>query len=157
MRESKGSGSPNFDRKARKRMIEEDTGPQGVLVFRLHSAKDLQPADSNGLSDPYVLVRVPGTRTAPWRSRTIRKTLNPTWDEEHDFAGYLADIVSQPLELKVKPQRDADAEPTRPPADAGAHTPMLTECARLTPRRSTTLMCSPSTIRSAPSRCRSST
>ena len=95
------TASPDVDRQTRKRMIEEDSGPSGVLVFKLHSAKNLKAADSNGKSDPYVLVRVPGTRCNDWRSRTLRKTIDPTWNQEHDFPGYLADIVSQPLEIKV--------------------------------------------------------
>ena len=93
--------SPDFDRASRKKMIEEDSGPSGVLLFKLHHARNLKAADSNGKSDPYVLVRVPGTRTAPWRSKTCYKTLDPTWDQSHEFPGYLADIVSQPLEIKV--------------------------------------------------------
>jgi len=82
-------------------MIEEDTGPHGVLVFKLHSARDLKAADKNGLSDPYVLIKLPGQNVQPWRSRTIRKTLNPDWEQEHEFPGYLADLVRQPLELRV--------------------------------------------------------
>jgi hypothetical protein len=49
-------------------------------------AQDLAPADSNGLSDPYVTIAV-GTEIAPEDRQTLaqKKTLNPTWDEQFDF------------------------------------------------------------------------
>lgn len=78
---------------------EDASGPAGVLVFRLLNGKDLMPADSNGLSDPYALVRVAGSRT--WRSRVCRRTLNPNWHQEHEFEGYLADQVKKPIQIKI--------------------------------------------------------
>ena len=52
-------------------------------------AKDLQSADSNGLSDPYFkiphrqngVVDIPGKKN---RSKTIKKTLNPVWNHTFD-------------------------------------------------------------------------
>lgn len=46
--------------------------------MKLVRARDLRPADPNGLSDPYVLLSL-GSGKA--RSRTVLKTLNPVWNE----------------------------------------------------------------------------
>ena len=86
---------------SRKKMIEEDSGPEGVLVLRLVRARNLLPADSNGLSDPYVVARLRGSRLKAWRSPTRWKTLDPVWDVTHEFPGYLSDLASHPLELKI--------------------------------------------------------
>lgn len=86
---------------SRKKMIEEDSGPEGVLVFRLIRARNLIAADSNGYSDPYVVARLRGSRLQAWRSPTRWKTLNPDWDAVHEFPGYLSDLASYPLELKL--------------------------------------------------------
>lgn len=40
-------------------------------------ARDLKSADSNGLSDPYAKIYCNGR---PSKTKTIKKTLNPTWD-----------------------------------------------------------------------------
>lgn len=77
----------------------DDSGPLGVLVLHLESASGLRSADKNGLSDPYVTAKVAGNKT--WRSRTCFKTLDPNWYQTHEFPGYLADLVSQPLQLRV--------------------------------------------------------
>ena len=86
----------------KKKLIEEDSGPLGVLIFTLRNAKNLKAADSNGKSDPFVVVRLPGMPTLqPFKSKTKRRTLNPEWNQQHEFPGYLADIVRKPLELRV--------------------------------------------------------
>ena len=55
-------------------------------------ARRLQAADSNGLSDPYVVVKV-GSHSA--RSRTVLKSLEPHWNETMAFG---ADSVAEALE-----------------------------------------------------------
>ena len=96
-------------------MIEEDTGPEGVLVMRLLRAKDLVAADANGYSDPYCVVRLPGTRLKPWRSRTCKRTLNPSWDQTHEFAGYLSDLVAEPLDRMTSNHHTPNTGPTAHP------------------------------------------
>ena len=76
-----------------------DTSPAGVLIFTLHSGADLVSADSNGLSDPYCMVKVPCN--AVWRSRVIKRTLDPVWEHRHEFEGLLADLTSQPVRIRV--------------------------------------------------------
>ena len=51
----------------------------GVLEFKLSRGYDLVPKDSNGLSDPYVLVKY-GSRTM-FRSKVVKKSLNPEWNQ----------------------------------------------------------------------------
>ena len=46
-------------------------------------AKKLVPKDDNGLSDPYAIVECGKSK---FRTKTIYKTLNPTWNET--FKGY---------------------------------------------------------------------
>lgn len=53
--------------------------PRGVLEFQLSRGYDLIPKDSNGLSDPYVLVKY-GTRVM-FRSKVVKKSLNPEWNQ----------------------------------------------------------------------------
>ena len=78
---------------------DEPAGPMGVLVFELHNGRDLMIGDTNGLSDPYCLVRV---HNAPqWRSKTIYKTLNPDWDQKHEFEGFLKDLILKPMKIYV--------------------------------------------------------
>jgi hypothetical protein len=86
---------------SRKKIIEEESGPEGVLVLRLIRARNLVSADANGFSDPYVVARLRGSRLSAWRSPTRWKTLNPEWDVTHEFPGYLTDLASHPLELKI--------------------------------------------------------
>ena len=51
----------------------------GLLRIRLRSAENLAARDIWGTSDPYCVMSV-GASSA--RSRTIGRTLDPTWDEE---------------------------------------------------------------------------
>eukprot|EP00727_Mastigamoeba_balamuthi_P010898 m51a1_g6430 putative multiple c2 and transmembrane domain-containing protein 1-like isoform x2 (1566) ;mRNA; r:348362-357282 len=48
------------------------------VAITVAEARGIQPKDSNGLSDPYVLVRV-GDQKA--RTKTIKETLTPSWNE----------------------------------------------------------------------------
>ena len=80
-------------------LTDEPAGPIGVLVVTLLNGRDLVSADSNGLSDPYCLVRVHHSR--PWRSVTRFKTLNPDWNDKHAFEGYLEDQMRKPMSIHV--------------------------------------------------------
>ena len=53
-------------------------GSNGVLRVRLSHALGLRSMDRNGFNDPYVKLTV-GKKTV--KSKTIRKTLNPRWDQ----------------------------------------------------------------------------
>lgn len=55
------------------------SGNQGILELKILRGHDLVPKDSNGLSDPYVVVKY-GSQTM-FRSKVIKKSLNPEWNE----------------------------------------------------------------------------
>uniref|UniRef100_A0AC35TLG1 C2 domain-containing protein n=1 Tax=Rhabditophanes sp. KR3021 TaxID=114890 RepID=A0AC35TLG1_9BILA len=59
------------------------------LVINLISARNLRSADSNGFSDPYTKFHlIPGNAKATkLTSKTIKKTLNPDWNEEMIYYG----------------------------------------------------------------------
>jgi len=80
---------------------DDETGPVGALVFHLKRGTDLISADRNGLSDPFCVVRVHKAAVPSWRSRVRTKTLNPVWEQSHEFAGYREDMVSMPIRIKV--------------------------------------------------------
>ena len=88
----------------------KDLGTRGQLVVHIVGGAGLLSADSNGLSDPYVKVRLPKVGGGEHKKETkvIKKTLAPLWDERFYFPGKLADFVGQTLELKL---RDYDMGP----------------------------------------------
>ena len=61
----------------------------GVLRVRLHRARGLKNADSDGLSDPFVKLYLGEegifNHHEHHRSKTIQNTLNPEWDETFEF------------------------------------------------------------------------
>ncbi|CAJ1068541.1 multiple C2 and transmembrane domain-containing protein 1 isoform X4 [Xyrichtys novacula] len=58
---------------------------RGIVSISLIEGRNLQPMDTNGLSDPYVKFRMGHQK---YKSKTIPKTLNPQWREQFDFHLY---------------------------------------------------------------------
>ena len=76
-----------------------DASTRGKLTVHVVSGRGLKAQDSNGLSDPYCIVK-------PWgagkkRTRCVKHTLNPVWDEKIVFTGGLATFCKEPLQLRV--------------------------------------------------------
>ena len=59
--------------------IEETVMNTGILSLKLISASHLMAADRNGKSDPFVEVYIDGLKA--FKSRIIKKTLDPIWNE----------------------------------------------------------------------------
>jgi len=99
------SGPPRTTGRRVSREDEEDDDPSmrlkrhGTLTLHLQNARDLIKADFAGLSDPYVEITIPGQSKK--RCKTVRKTLNPDWDEKIDFEGVLEQLVSEDLLIEV--------------------------------------------------------
>ena len=70
----------------------------GTLGVTVLNATGLKAMDRNGFSDPYVKVSVAGVTK---KTKTMKKTLSPRWDEFMEFPGRLSDLIASPLELRV--------------------------------------------------------
>ncbi|KAJ1900317.1 Tricalbin-2 [Kickxella alabastrina] len=58
----------------------ESIADQGLVRLRIASATNLPAADKSGTSDPYVVALVDGVKV--WESQTLKKTLNPHWNQQ---------------------------------------------------------------------------
>ena len=71
---------------------------QGFLKIQLERANRLPSGDSNGLSDPYVILSAGGQTK---KSQTKWKTLEPEWNESITLSGTLGEFLRTGLSLKV--------------------------------------------------------
>lgn len=85
------------ERTIRKQPKVADLEAEGTLYVQLLKARNLPAADANGKSDPYVKLSLGEQKQ---RSRTIRKTLDPVWQNEvFAFYGVLGQLVVEPLKM----------------------------------------------------------
>src|SRR3989338_11224232 len=64
-----------------------ETKPISICVT-VHKGRGLPPRDSNGLSDPYVVLQY-GVNSA--KTKIVRKNLNPEWNETFNLGSLIAD------------------------------------------------------------------
>jgi Ca2+-dependent lipid-binding protein len=67
---------------------EDDVYPvMSKMELHLHiiEGRNLQSADANGLSDPYVNVFLTGNEKCVMRTRKVKETLNPKWNQHFAF------------------------------------------------------------------------
>lgn len=72
----------------------------GTLTVHIKRADDLIKADFRGLSDPYVVLKVPGQQLR--RSTTLKNTLTPYWDEKFEYECVLEMVVERSMTIEVR-------------------------------------------------------
>ena len=80
----------------------------GALKIHLKSATGLLSADANGLSDPYVVIQCGPDKKQEKKSKIIKETLEPVWNEKWTIKGKLQDFLTTGLYLRVMDSDDAD-------------------------------------------------
>lgn len=61
--------------------IKKDTNALGVFIITIHHAVGLTPQDSNGKSDPYMVLAYAKFGKPMYSTRIITGDLNPVWEE----------------------------------------------------------------------------
>ena len=77
-------------------LAEGGTAATGTLRVLLHRGVGLPAADLNGKSDPYVVALSGGVQR---KSKVVKATLDPIWNETLDLPGVLADFQASGLSL----------------------------------------------------------
>ena len=88
----------------RTQSIELNTEAKGELRVTVKGASGLKAADRSGFSDPYCKVMLGESKeieATAQKTKTIKKTLDPTWDETFRFPGTLKALANEQLLLKV--------------------------------------------------------
>ena len=70
----------------------------GTLRVHLQGAKELPPMDKDGGSDPYAKLSLLGQS---FRSKTVKKTLTPLWDQTFEFSCVRGALRTETLKLAV--------------------------------------------------------
>jgi Ca2+-dependent lipid-binding protein len=68
------------------------------MHIELLQAVGLKAADSNGQSDPYVVLCFLGKKH---KSKVVPKTLNPQWNQSFEFNGTLRELTTETCVLEV--------------------------------------------------------
>ncbi|NXD41461.1 RP3A protein, partial [Copsychus sechellarum] len=88
-----------------------------ALHCTINKAKGLKPMDHNGLADPYVKLHLlPGASKAnKLRTKTLRNTLNPTWNETLTYYGITdEDMIRKTLRLSLPAAWKSTQDPSLP-------------------------------------------
>ena len=88
----------------RTQSIELNTEAKGELRVTVKGASGLKAADRSGFSDPYCKVMLGESKeieATAQKTKTMKKTLEPTWDETFRFPGTLKALANEQLLLKV--------------------------------------------------------
>lgn len=74
----------------------------GTLTVTVQKATDLLACDLNGLSDPYVKMYLlpDSTKATKHKTKVIKKSLNPTWNESFDF-NVTQDMINENRRLHI--------------------------------------------------------
>lgn len=77
-------------------ILPADETEHGTLFVRLDCATDLAPMDTGGTSDPYFKLALGGMTQ---RSRTVKKNLNPRYEQVFQYRGVLGELLAKPLKV----------------------------------------------------------
>ncbi|XP_072044245.1 LOW QUALITY PROTEIN: protein kinase C-like [Amphiura filiformis] len=80
-------GSDHTERRGRIHVIAKVDNGGREMEVKIGEAKNLIPMDPNGLSDPYVKIKLIPDQSgkSKRKTKTIKSNLNPTWDETFKF------------------------------------------------------------------------
>merc|ERR1711933_633898 len=80
--------------------------PPPNVIIMIRGAKGLPPADPNGKSDPFCFCQLVGKDHTRFKTKVIKKTLDPIWDEECDdkyrYEGPTADTDGDRIYFEVR-------------------------------------------------------
>ena len=76
----------------------------GVLRVTVISAAGLMAGDKDGKSDAYAKVYLAAQPEVTKKTKVIKDTLDPVWNETFDFHGTLAEMMSAPIEVELSDQ-----------------------------------------------------
>ena len=68
------------------------------MNITLESASGLKAADSNGKSDPFIKFKL---NRKTQQSKTVKRTVDPVWNEDFTFCAKKGTLLAQPLEVSV--------------------------------------------------------
>eukprot|EP01084_Bolivina_argentea_P224468 379559_1 len=71
----------------------------GILNISVVCAQNLMAADSNGFSDPYAEIMINKNKNKKQKTKVIKKTVNPTWDEK--FVFHIKDPIHDFIHVNV--------------------------------------------------------
>jgi len=92
----------------RRMSVSGATESYGMLHIHVISANDIIAADSSGTSDPYV--KIMRGKKEIGKTKTIKKTLSPTWNEQ--FKVNLGEVLNQNITLIIKDHNNLMASKT---------------------------------------------
>lgn len=82
-------------------ICQDNSGSEDSVRITVVSASGLPAADSNGLSDPYAVLTLSTHPRKNLRTKTIKKTLSPSWDERFEWTGHRDELRGASCEVKV--------------------------------------------------------
>jgi len=81
------------------------------IKIRVAAGRELLGASSEGLSDPFCVLEVPGMRLKKSRTKVIKDSVNPEWDDEFFFDSGVVDAEEDVLRIKVMSDNGKDPIP----------------------------------------------
>lgn len=81
--------------------VKKETDALGILAVHIDYARDLSSQDPNGYSDPYIVIMLEKLGQWLYRTRIVRRDLNPVWNE-YAFILITANDVKNDEQLSIQ-------------------------------------------------------